>query len=85
MSQNATARRGRPRDGAVDQRVLTAAWDLLHAGGYAALNMDEVAVRAGFGTGLNLRTHFRRRLDTTPTTYRRNFRAPANATRREAV
>jgi transcriptional regulator GlxA family with amidase domain len=49
------------------------------------LSIDEVAERAGFGTGLNLRTHFRRRLDTTPTTYRRNFRAPANATRREAV
>src|SRR5882762_5205912 len=49
------------------------------------LSIDEVAERAGFGTGLNLRVHFRRRLDTTPTTYRRNFRAPANATRREAV
>jgi AcrR family transcriptional regulator len=46
MAQSATARRGRPRDGAVDQRVLSAAWELLHAGGYAALNMDEVAVRA---------------------------------------
>jgi AcrR family transcriptional regulator len=46
MSQSAVARRGRPRDGAVDRRVLSAAWDLLHAGGYAALNMDEVAVRA---------------------------------------
>jgi AcrR family transcriptional regulator len=46
MSQSAAARRGRPRDGAVDQRVLSAAWELLHAGGYAALNMDEVAVRA---------------------------------------
>src|SRR5271156_2896323 len=49
------------------------------------LSIDEVAERAGFGTGLNLRTHFRRRLDTTPTTYRRNFRAPADATRHEAV
>jgi AcrR family transcriptional regulator len=46
MTQSATARRGRPRDSAVDQRVLSAAWELLHAGGYAALNMDEVAVRA---------------------------------------
>jgi AcrR family transcriptional regulator len=46
MSQSAVARRGRPRDSAVDRRVLSAAWDLLHAGGYAALNMDEVAVRA---------------------------------------
>ncbi len=46
MSQIAVTRRGRPRDGAVDQRVLRAAWGLLHAGGYAALNMDDVAERA---------------------------------------
>ena len=39
--------RGRPRDGAVDRRVLSAAWELLDAGGYAALNIDEVAERAG--------------------------------------
>jgi AcrR family transcriptional regulator len=38
---------GRPRDDAVDQRVLDAAWELLHAGGYAALSMDDVADRAG--------------------------------------
>lgn len=47
MSQMATARRGRPRDGAVDRRVLSAAWGLLQAGGYAALNVDDVAERAG--------------------------------------
>jgi AcrR family transcriptional regulator len=47
MGEAATARRGRPRDGAVDQRVLSAAWGLLHAGGYAALNVDDVAERAG--------------------------------------
>ena len=46
MSQTVTARRGRPRDSDVDRRVLGAAWDLLHAGGYQALNMDEVAARA---------------------------------------
>src|SRR5580693_5001829 len=46
MSQSTAARRGRPRDGAVDRRVLSAAWGLLHAGGYAALNVDEVAERA---------------------------------------
>ena len=46
MEPNATARRGRPRDGEVDRRVLSAAWDLLHAGGYTGLNMDEVAERA---------------------------------------
>jgi transcriptional regulator GlxA family with amidase domain len=39
------------------------------------VSVDEVAERSGFGTTLNLRTHFRRRLDTTPTAYRRNFRA----------
>jgi AcrR family transcriptional regulator len=47
MGQVTTGRRGRPRDGAVDERVLSAAWGLLHAGGYAALNMDDVAARAG--------------------------------------
>ena len=41
-----TARRGRPRDAGVDQRVLDAAWDLLLTGGYAGLNVDEVAERA---------------------------------------
>ena len=46
MSQGAAGRRGRPRDGAVDRRVLSAAWDLLNAGGYAGLNVDEVAERA---------------------------------------
>lgn len=38
------------------------------------LSIDEVAERCGFGTTLSLRTHFRGRLDTTPTNYRRNFR-----------
>jgi len=47
MSQVAAARRGRPRDSGVDRRVLSAAWGLLHAGGYAALNVDDVAERAG--------------------------------------
>jgi AcrR family transcriptional regulator len=46
MDQVTTSRRGRPRDRAVDRRVLSAAWGLLHAGGFAALNMDEVAERA---------------------------------------
>ncbi|HKP39891.1 GlxA family transcriptional regulator [Mycobacterium sp.] len=49
------------------------------------LPIDDVAERAGFGTGLNLRTHFRRRLDTAPTTYRRNFRAPGGAVQHAAV
>jgi AcrR family transcriptional regulator len=44
--QGGAARRGRPRDAGVDERVLTVAWDLLLTGGYAALNVDEVAERA---------------------------------------
>jgi AcrR family transcriptional regulator len=47
MGEAGTTRRGRPRDRAVDQRVLSAAWGLLHAGGYPALNVDDVAERAG--------------------------------------
>jgi len=43
---------------------------LLEAGG---LSVEEIAARCGFGTALNLRVHFRRRLDTTPTAYRRTF------------
>jgi len=45
-SEDEPARRGRPRDTAVDQRVLDVAWDLLLSGGYAGLNVDEVAERA---------------------------------------
>ena len=45
-NEGAVTRRGRPRDSAVDQRVLDAAWDLLLARGYAGLNVDEVAERA---------------------------------------
>ena len=45
-NEGMTARRGRPRDSAVDQRVLDVAWDLLLSGGYAGLNVDEVAERA---------------------------------------
>jgi AcrR family transcriptional regulator len=45
-NEGVAARRGRPRDTAVDQRVLDVAWDLLLTGGYAGLNVDEVAERA---------------------------------------
>ena len=44
------------------------------------LSVDQIAERCGFGTTLNLRTHFRRRLDTTPTAYQRSFRAPSGQT-----
>jgi AcrR family transcriptional regulator len=47
MSDRQGGRRGRPRDSAVDSRVLDAAWDLLHAKGFAGLTVDEVAERAG--------------------------------------
>ena len=47
MTNRASVPRGRPRDSDVNQRVLDAAWDLLHAAGYAGLNLDEVAERAG--------------------------------------
>src|SRR5262245_43232323 len=47
MGEITASRRGRPRDRAGDQRVLGAGWGLRAAGGYAALNMDEVAERAG--------------------------------------
>jgi AcrR family transcriptional regulator len=45
-NQGEPARRGRPRDAGVDERVLTVTWDLLLAKGYAGLNVDEVAERA---------------------------------------
>ena len=45
-NEGMTPRRGRPRDSAVDERVLDVAWDLLLTGGYAGLNVDEVAERA---------------------------------------
>jgi transcriptional regulator GlxA family with amidase domain len=36
-------------------------------------SVDRVAQDCGLGTAANLRLHFRRALDTTPTTYRRTF------------
>lgn len=45
-NEGVAARRGRPRDTAVDQRVLDVAWNLLLTRGYAGLNVDEVAERA---------------------------------------
>jgi transcriptional regulator GlxA family with amidase domain len=38
------------------------------------LPIEHVAVRSGFGSAATLRAHFARRLSTTPTAYRRNFR-----------
>ncbi len=39
------------------------------------LPVEEVAARAGFGTAASLREHFRRHTATTPSAYRRAFRA----------
>jgi transcriptional regulator GlxA family with amidase domain len=39
--------------------------------------VEDVATSSGFGTATNLREHFRRATHTTPTAYRRAFRAPA--------
>ncbi len=39
------------------------------------LPIEHVATRSGFGSAATLRTHFARRLGTTPTAYRRTFRA----------
>jgi AcrR family transcriptional regulator len=43
------ARRGRARDPAVDEAIMTAAMDLLAEIGYARLTMDQVAARARVG------------------------------------
>ncbi|MFI2350386.1 TetR/AcrR family transcriptional regulator [Streptomyces sp. NPDC019443] len=40
---------GRPRDGRVDEAILTATRELLAHSGYAGLTMDAVAERAGIG------------------------------------
>jgi transcriptional regulator GlxA family with amidase domain len=39
--------------------------------------VEDVAAGSGFGTATTLREHFRRATQTTPTAYRRAFRAPA--------
>jgi len=43
------------------------------------LSIDAIAWRSGFGTAASLRDHFRRATATTPSAYRRSFRAPAAA------
>jgi transcriptional regulator GlxA family with amidase domain len=53
------------------QRVLLAR-ELLET---TPANIDEIAQRCGFGTPANLRTHFRRQVATTPTSYRNAFLA----------
>ncbi len=43
----ATRQRGRPRDPAINDAILTAARELLVEVGYAELSMEAVAARAG--------------------------------------
>jgi AraC family transcriptional regulator, transcriptional activator FtrA len=57
----------------VSQRVLEAR-RLLET---TDLPVEEVATRAGFGSAPSLREHFRRATETTPTAYRRAFKATA--------
>jgi transcriptional regulator GlxA family with amidase domain len=59
----------------VRQRVL-AARELLER---TPAGIDEVAASCGFGSAANLRLHFRRVLQTTPTAYRRSFAGRAGA------
>lgn len=41
------------------------------------LPVDRIAEQVGLGTGSNLRLHFRRLLDVTPTEYRATFAGPS--------
>jgi AcrR family transcriptional regulator len=49
VAGGAPARRGRPRDPAVDESILSATLQLLGEAGYARLTMEQVAARAGVG------------------------------------
>jgi transcriptional regulator GlxA family with amidase domain len=55
---------------------IDAARELLEA---TDLGIDHIAARVGLGTGTNLRLHFQRFLDTTPSQYRRSFSAGPSA------
>jgi AraC family transcriptional activator FtrA len=78
MSPRTFARRFRQETGTtpaqwvLDQRTR-AAQVLLEE---SEMPVEHVAQRTGFGSAATLRTHFARRLATTPTAYRRSFRAP---------
>lgn len=60
-----------PAQWLLDQRTR-AAQELLE---HSDIPVEDVAARSGFGGTAVLRTHMRRRLKTTPTAYRRAFRA----------
>jgi transcriptional regulator GlxA family with amidase domain len=78
MSPRSFARRFRQETGTtpaqwvLDQRTR-AAQSLLET---TDLPVEHVASRTGFGSATSLRTHFGRRVATTPTAYRRAFRQP---------
>ncbi|MGW6740719.1 GlxA family transcriptional regulator [Streptomyces sp. NPDC055025] len=78
MSRRTFARRFRDETGVtpiqwlLEQR-LRAAQSLLETTGDA---IPDVALRTGFGSAAALRTHFTRRLHTSPTAYRRAFTQP---------
>jgi transcriptional regulator GlxA family with amidase domain len=48
-------------------------------------DVEAVARATGFGTAANLRKHFRRRVATTPTAYRRAFGPPRSSGRRNQI
>jgi AraC family transcriptional regulator, transcriptional activator FtrA len=79
MSPRTFARRFRQETGTtaaqwiLEQRTR-AAQELLEG---SDLPIEQVAQRTGFGSAATLRTHFARRLSTTPTGYRRTFRGLA--------
>jgi transcriptional regulator GlxA family with amidase domain len=60
-----------PAQWVLEQRTR-AAQSLLEETG---LPIEQVAARTGFGSAATMRTHFGRRLATSPTSYRRSFRA----------
>ena len=60
-----------PHQWLIQQRIA-AARQLLEA---SDLPIEEVARRVGFGSSVELRTHFRRVVGTSPTTYRSRFAA----------
>src|SRR6201999_2602413 len=89
MSPRSFARRFRQETGTTpaqwvsDQRTRVAQ-SLLET---TDLPVEHVAVRTGFGSATTLRTHFGRRLATTPTAYRRALRErrPGRAVRGRGV
>jgi transcriptional regulator GlxA family with amidase domain len=75
MSPRTLARRFQAETGCTPlqwllQARIDAARELLESG---ALSVEQIALRTGLGTAINLRVHFRRLVGTTPTAYRRSF------------